>query len=441
MQNYNLTEFNLFSGFIKVNNDQTPVTFRVRINTSGKAEFDFNKIERTKENIFIENKCETLSSFYLCGKSESNIEIIVEKIYFSISINITESINILKVDRYSTVKLTIQKTESKPRLMFRLKGFEHFPQYPLSEECALGVVSMVGSSSVENPDKVTGYIAIEPKDISINLSECYGEAVKLLEHIHWIMSFACGFKFNVPMIEFHREDKVEITLLPQKQQSISSSYPVISKISRSAIFKTAVTSFFNSPKEIKNIYLAIDWFITNPEYSEGRLIAAMTVLENLLASNLDENDKEIISSTEFEKYRKTLRQQVIKKCVEKWSNDKQEDIISKMNEGLLDLNRRSLRQKIDILAKRWSVKIDDIDETKINAAIKARNLITHQGHCSQDNLLEHIAVIRELTIRFLFTAIGYQGEYISHLGGFHKRQFPSKNNQAIEKHTAPPVLR
>jgi hypothetical protein len=437
MKNYNLTEFNLFSGFIKVNNDQTPVTFRVRINTSGKAEFDFNKIERTKENIFIENQCETLSGFYLYGKSESNIEIIVEKIYFSI--NIVESINSLKVNRYSTAKLTIQKTESKPRLMFCLKGFEHFSKSSLHEDCSLGAVSMVGSSPVENPDKVTGYIAIEPKDISINLSEWYEEVMKLLTHIHWIMSFACGFKFQVPMIEFHREDKVEITFLSQRQQSISSSYPVISIISRSAIFKTSVSSF-NSPKKIQNLYIAIDWFITNPEYLEGRLIAAITALENLLASNLDEKDKEIVSSEEFEKYRKTLRQ-VIKKCVEKWSSDKQGDIVSKMNEGLLDLNRRSLRQKIDILAKRWSVKIDDIDETKIKAAIKARNLITHQGHCSQDNLLEHIAVIRELTIRFLFTSIGYQGEYISHLGGFHKRQFPSKNNQAIEKHITPPVLR
>ena len=118
MQNYNLTKFNLFSGFIKVDNDKTPVTFRVRINTSGKAEFDFDKIKRTKENIFIENQCETLSSFYLYGESESNIEIIVEKICFSININITESINSLKVDSYSTVKFTIQKTESKPRLMF-----------------------------------------------------------------------------------------------------------------------------------------------------------------------------------------------------------------------------------------------------------------------------------------------------------------------------------
>lgn len=430
MQNYNLTEFNLFSGFIKIDNNETPVTFRVCINTFGKAEFDFDKIERTKKNIFIENHCENLNSFYLYGKSKGGIEIIIEKIYFSINVtsDFPEIIS-LEVDRYSSAKLTIQQVESKPHLIFCLKGFEHFPQFPLREECRLGIVSMVGSSPVENPDKVTGYIAIELKDISINLSEWYEEAMKLLKHIHWIMSFAFGFKYQVPIIEFHNVDKVEITLLSQKQQSISSSIPVISKISRSAIFKTAVISFFNHPKEVQSLYMAIEWLTTSPEYLESRLITAMTALEHLIASNLIEEDKFIIiPKSQFEKYRKILRQ-VIEKCIEKWSSDKKDNIVSDMNERLSDLNRRSFKQKLYILSERWSVRIDDIDRIKIEAAIKNRNLIVHEGHCPRDNLWENVTVIRELAIRFLFTTIGYQGEYISHLGGYHKTQFPPKKSQ------------
>jgi len=36
----------------------------------------------------------------------------------------------------------------------------------------------------------------------------------------------------------------------------------------------------------------------------------------------------------------------------------------------------------------------------------------------------HVTIIREVAVRFLFTAIGYKGRYISHVGRYHDAVFP-----------------
>jgi hypothetical protein len=57
----------------------------------------------------------------------------------------------------------------------------------------------------------------------------------------------------------------------------------------------------------------------------------------------------------------------------------------------------------------------------------ARNAVVHRGHYYDDdtnaaeneNLWEHILVTREVVVRFILTALGYKGRYISFLGGGH----------------------
>src|SRR5947209_16140958 len=38
----------------------------------------------------------------------------------------------------------------------------------------------------------------------------------------------------------------------------------------------------------------------------------------------------------------------------------------------------------------------------------------------------HVTIIREVAVRFVFTAIGYKGRYISHVGGYHDAVFPTR---------------
>ena len=176
-------------------------------------------------------------------------------------------------------------------------------------------------------------------------------------------------------------------------------------------------------------------------YKEVSLVNAMTALENLVASNLGVNDKLIQPKKEFKILRKILKQRI-----ETWSTDEAniaDGIVGELDEKLAELNRRSLLNNLMILTQRWSVPLDGIGESKINAAKKARDFIVHQGHSSNDgkavndDLWEHVTVIREIVVRFLLTAIGYRGGYFSYIGGCHDAQFPPQADDKNAKQRTP----
>ncbi|WP_411727650.1 hypothetical protein [Methyloglobulus sp.] len=435
MQNRGLSEFKSFSGSLQANGCVAPVTFRARINPSGEVEFDFDEIAITKETSFIEehwrHKGSSLSYFSLIGKAEDGTEITTESLYFSSSGFSGLSYHMsFSGGHCSRAKFHRKLVEPKPKPWLRmlLKSFRS--AHPLKWQCRLGTISMLEFPPDDIPDAITGFIIVESDNENFDLSVWHDEANKLLDHVRLVMSFASGLILPAPVIEFYMGDKLEVVVSSPIRQASSASFPVFGYVNQQPIFKVAVTSFFDPPFVVQNLFIAIDWFAMGTTYAEVRLVNTMTVLENLIASNLGESDMLILpDKKEFEKYRRTLRK-VLKQCIKKWSRDetKNEDILSDINERLADLNRRSIIQKLNILAERWSVPLDGITPKQIKAAKNARDSIVHRGHYDKDGsskeLWKHAMVVREIVIRFLFTAIGYQGKYISQLGGYHEAQFP-----------------
>ncbi|MDP3877535.1 MAG: hypothetical protein Q8Q50_11190 [Methylobacter sp.] len=432
MQEKYFSEFKPFSGFLQADGRTVPVTFRARINSSsGEVEFEFDEIALTKETYFIREywrpEGEMVNYFSLSGKfEEGSAELTTETLCFS-SLG-SDHIN-PRGGCCSQVTFHHKFADaiSKPWMRMSLKGFRS--SHPLKSECRLGTIAMVekSPSDVES-DAITGFIIVKSDNEYVNSSVWQEEVNKLIDHVRRVMSFASGVRLQAPVVEFYTGDKSEIIVYSQLRQASSASNPVFSSGDQQSIFEAAVASFISPPSEVKNLFIALEWYVMDSTCSEVRLVNAMTVLENLISSNLDENDTLIRPSKEFENHRRTLRR-VLKQCIDKWSIDetkKPEDILSDINERLADLNRRSLKQKLDILVERWSVPLDGIGEDKIKAAKKARDLIVHQGHYHKNDLWEHGTVIREIVVRFILTAIGYQGRYISYLGGYHFAQFPPK---------------
>jgi hypothetical protein len=96
---------------------------------------------------------------------------------------------------------------------------------------------------------------------------------------------------------------------------------------------------------------------------------------------------------------------------------------------LAELQRRSLRRKLDILLERWSVPMEGITKAMIRSAFNACNEIIHEGRYFVEGeirpeLWDHYCIIREIVTRLIFSAIGFGGRYISHLGGYHEISFP-----------------
>ena len=125
---------------------------------------------------------------------------------------------------------------------------------------------------------------------------------------------------------------------------------------------------------------------------------------------------------------------MIRTCLDRWSPARAEAAREDLGEKLLDLNRRPLRRKLYLLAARWNVPLDGISDVQISQAIKARNAIVHSGHhpTAEDgpDLWDHMTIVRELVVRFLLTAIGYHGQYISHVGGYRFAHFPPDDTDA-----------
>jgi hypothetical protein len=262
------------------------------------------------------------------------------------------------------------------------------------------------------------------------------DADKLLEHIRLVMSLAAATMLKSPVRHFHFNDSLEIEVYSQTPQQ-PDSLRVIPDMAQEGIFGVAVSSFFAPPIQANSLPFAIEWFAMDASYNEVRLANAMTSLENLVSSNLDERDIYIQEPRRFDKTTRRALRGVIKRCLEHWSTEDSAEELAELNEKLGDLNRRSLYRKVVILARRWGVTFDEIEPDQIRGALRARNSVVHRGQYYDDGvrdneelvaLWDHAMVVREMVVRLLLTAIGYRGQYISYIGGFHQRQLATQLN-------------
>lgn len=442
MKDRGLSEFKSFSGILQTSGNTALVNFRARINQSGEVEFDFSQISLTQETSWImhclDNQGAKPNTLSLSGKSVDGTEFKTEDLYFNrLGTGCDEDgsscINLgggcLRAEFHRKLAVPAQKLQ----LQMRVKGFQNFRQ--LNSQCRLGTITMDGETTIVDPDNITGYIVVQSDNVPADLPVWRAEADKLLWHVQRVMSFASATVLRVPIIEFYSGDDLEVLTSSQSRQA-SAHMPTFHFLDQQHIFEAAVTTFFTPPFDVKNLFFAIEWFAMDATYNEVRLVNAMTVLENLVASNLGDNNVLIRPLKEFDKTKRELRK-VIKACIAKWSIDEEEkakEALVELNEKLGDLNRRSILKKLYILAERWEVPLDGISKEKIEAAKKGRDRIIHRGHyyedtsSEHDNLLEHVTVVREIVVRFLLTAIGYQGRYVSYLGGYHHAQFPPQES-------------
>lgn len=444
MADQNLSEFKSFLGDLQEGCDSVPITFLVRINGAGKVEFDFGAIAVTQETRFILERWDgegaQVTCFSLSGKAVDGTEFKTEDLYFNSLENecYKETGHRMKLvggcSRAEFRRKLVMPT-SKPMLRMHVKGFQNFGQ--LQFECGLGMVVMNGDHLIKDPDTLTGYIAVQSDDNPADLAEWHAQADKLLEHIRRVMSFASASVLKGAVIEFYSEDELIVVALSQTRQA-SAPFRTFHHLNQQPIFDAAVTSFFNPPFEVKNLFFAIEWFAMEATYNEVHLVNAMTALENLVASNLGESDTLVFPEKEFYKkiapeLRKALRESLKEDMTTDEARNAREEILPGLYAKLdNDVNRRSIFQKLMILAdnEHWSVPLDGIGEDKIKQAINARNSIVHRGHYydhgkeGSGELWEHVTVVREIVVRFLLTSIGYRGSYFSYIGGCHDAQFP-----------------
>lgn len=434
MSDKGLAEFIGFEGQLSTDESSLAVTFQARVDDRGEIEVKFPVLPFNKETAFIRfhssGPRKEVGYFRLTGAADNGTTFESDHVHVSkhsSNINNETGENTLEFGfacEHGTFKRPLNEVAPMPSLVHWLKGFECFRRP--HAECRLGTVVAAGPTKLEDPDKVAGWIAVQAKEAPSDLEAWRSEAENLLNHIRRVMSFAASIHLKSPVLEFTAGEVKEITVYSQDTQH-PATMRTFHILELHAIFEAAVRSFFDPPVEARDLFFAFEWFAMPSTYNEVRLVNAMTTLESLVASNVRDEEALVQPPKDFEKSRRALRK-VIRQCLEKWPAEDAGAALQELNEKLGDLNRRSFRRKLYILAGRWGVPLDDIPESAITAAIRARNSVVHSGHHYATNdderLWEHMTIVREVAVRFLLTAVGFRGQYVSHWGGYHHAAFP-----------------
>ncbi len=431
MDTASLSTFVKFKGQLSLNDKfACNIRFRARILSSGELQIDLGKPRLTRDNRFVLKEWEAREflDFTLVGKAEDGTEFATNKLYFSsIKIRSRKTKTTLSlVARCSTARFQriAELPAERPVMRIWLKGFRNYPDLHALTE--LGPIVMQGERSEPVEDTISGSITLEASARLEDASLWREQAENLVNHVRRIMSFASASMLRAPVREYRIGRCIEVECLEQSRQT-AANLRVFHYLNQQSVFDAAVQSFFTPRIPVKNLYFAIEWFAMEANYAEARLINGMTALENMVESYLDGGEALIQDDREFKKTRKALRG-VIRTCLEKWQPDLAQEIGQELNEKLSDLNRRSLLRKLNTLAKQWKVPLDDIGESCIQDAKRARDHVVHRGKYGQregdPDLWAHVCVVREVVTRFFLAAIGYKGRYFTYIGGCQDAVFP-----------------
>lgn len=447
-----------FLGTLGIKGHTTDVAFTVGLDKAGHAEIEVGRLPLNKQTAFLttyfdKEDGDKFSQFTLTGVDSDGAQFHCDSIMLTSlkhqsvlaegsSASDIEPLFVCSMAPqacYSSARITMAALRGKdleslashedatrPVLKWRVKGFDSW-QF-LSATCQLGVVEMAGGKDMNGKDELSGFLQVRAESVPADVEDWRVQADKLCTHVQHVMSFSAGAMLGAPLSEFHYRDAVVVDAYSNQGQPYSET-PVFHYLNLQSIFGCAVKSHFEPAFEVKNINFAIQWFAMREHYTDSKLIAAMTVLENLLDSNLDDDDTKILSDKAFEKLRKRLSS-VVKELAPEWSDneDGQKAYIKELNERFSDLKRRSLMDKISLLAKRWGVDLSGIPEEFLQEAKRARDHVVHRGHHqpkagSTRNLHDHVVAVREVVVRFILTALQFDGSYQSYFGVCHRRTF------------------
>jgi hypothetical protein len=426
-----------FQGTLSSGESSLEVSFSARIDDAGEVQFEFESIPLDRRSAFIQTDWDPpghdFGEFALVGVAEDGAAFDTDNLIFT-------TVGWRSTTTESTLNLSASCSEARFRMKAALsdgpvaklflKGFRTSP-WPLVAETQLGTARMLGVDSLDelpSSNSMSGRIQVEGGANVEDANAWRARVDDFVEHLRHIMSFASGVMLHTPLFEFIHDGQVELVALSQPRQETTYMAP-FSHRALQPIFKRTVETYFNPPFAVDKLHYAISWYCMNSTYVEANLITAMTVLENLISSNLSKAETEIQEEADFKKLRKKISNAAKEHFADMpLDAEEQQRMVADVNEKLNDINRRTLKQKIDILGGKWGMSLGALTEEQIKGAKKARDSVVHQGfyeHAPGKNaeLFEHMLVARELVVRLILTVLQFDGSYRTYLDGIRDQEF------------------
>jgi hypothetical protein len=405
-----------------------PIRLRIRIGPEGEVEFKPSPLPMTRAARQLSDLYAPSGWLTLDAKSKGGVRFCSEKVGVSRRQSFSgRARSTLRLGfYYSQARFTRTLPDARPRpaVQIKLRGFEAFPALKVS--CPLGDVVMQGKYPAPKDGTITGEMWVTattpPEDVA-----AWRAAVKALtEHLLSLMSFALSHQLRDPLQSTWFHDQWELVATNQTYSIRNAQHVLHPMHGVQGFFEAAVASHFTPPITAKNLNYALEWFAMDATYSEMRLTNVMTALENLIDSNLSPAEKIFLPAKRFKNARSDVRA-AIRAALEpeaaKAGPDGEAALVQlsdALTSKVEDLNRRPLVDKLYRLADRWRVSLQGLPREEIAKAIAARNLIVHRGYYyepdpdspEQADLWEHVRIMREVMMRFVFTIIAFEGQYL-----------------------------
>lgn len=432
-----------FSGELELEGQQTPVKFTVEVSKKGVARLSLDRMPLDASTLFIntayysQKKEQRFFNFKLRGRARDGSTFHSETVIFSSlwsSSSDTAPPTIKPIPWCADCKIVLPGfPNAVPGVKALLRGFDCV--HPVSAECRLGAIELRGPMTLTASERelLTGSLLIIGPSSDVDFASWRAEVDGIFRHVRAVMSFARGARLAVPIIETIWGGQTELMVRAVADEDGRGSGP-FTPFDYAPIFRQAVASHFVRNERAKKIDIAIEWFTMPAGYREAKLTSAMTVLENLLSANLSPSDLNIRSDKQFKKLRDELLNTARRKLEELGSSEEAvADEIMTMRAKLEDLNRRTLKDKIQILARRWGVPLEGISEKALGDAKRARDHIVHRGQYvpkgTDGDLMAHVRLTRELVVRFVLAALEFEGTYTSPMTDQHGRPFKTLQPQ------------
>lgn len=445
----------IYTGTLSRDGLSVPIRFQLRFGMDGDLRFRVFPVPLTREALdlrsAVDEKSGTIPRYTVDAVSKAGTRFVSDDIIVSKSGTTTKPTSawVTFGFKYASATFGSPRNESaeKPVVRHSLRGFECFAQ--IRTNTPLGELIMHGTYPAKRDTRVSGYMMMRAPDDVADAIVWRRDAERLFEHVRDLMSLALSHPVTAPIQDFWIEDRWERRAFSQTKSRRNAQH-VLHPMLLQDYLDTATRAFFHPPISVKNLGYTIEWFSKVETYSEMRLTNVMTALENLIDSNLSEDDQFFLPEKGFDGVKRSLRHAVRDELIRQSEADASLDnkaigeLISALPAKVQDLNRRTFGSKVRLLAERWNVPLHDLPSDGIKKAVAARNLIVHRGYYYEPHtaapvrgLWDHILVMREILIRFVLTAVGYSGTYLSFRGGQHDVQFPPVLDQLADAPAEP----
>lgn len=412
-----------FKGGISNEMFSIPIDFAAEIDDTGELHINLNILPLSRESLDLwANRMEgrrRIAPLRIFGRASSGKTLESERFILTGKRVITgedgSSVAYQGQCTIARIETAVERTNEGYILLWQFRRFETGIALQGEVDGHTLVASGAGADR-EEPQRITGQIAYSVPSADFN---GWAAMEAVVDHMARVLSLACGLYLH-PYVDQRIGEGKDIITIYRRGAAAKPVLPAFHYVHYEEIFKTACEASPETRARFKRLDNALQWLLTPTGYGEIRHIGAMTAIESILEALYPEEKKQFAPPGRFQKMASAVRRLI-----------DEEDWPEAMRDKVPELNRPTLRTKLESYLTDNGIDISDLPGDAIKQIVAARNSVVHTGIHPLDpatetsDLFERVLVAREITIRMLLSALEFCGQYMSNYFTNEMIWFPS----------------